>query len=105
MQNSIQQGRSINITPTADIKGGDLVLFPAMVAVASTDIAAGQLGACETEGVFELPKDGTAFAQGQAVYAKTDGTVTATVDDEIRAGVAWADAAGTDDTVPVKINA
>jgi len=107
MQNSIQQGRSINITPAADVKGGDLIVFPAMVAVASTDIPSGQLGACEAEGVFELPKDGTALAKGQMVYVNTStGRVTATEGegDNLRCGMAWEDASGTATTAIVKIN-
>ena len=105
MQNSIEQGRSIDYTPGADVTGGDLIVFPGMVAVASTDISAGETGACETEGVFALPKDATALAQGQAVYAKTDGTVTATESGNVPAGKCWADAAGNAATVAVKINA
>ncbi|MCL1915679.1 MAG: DUF2190 family protein [Desulfovibrionaceae bacterium] len=107
MQNSVRQGRSIDYTPTDDVKGGDLVVFPAMVAVASTDIPAGALGACEAEGVFELPKDSTALAQGQAVFVAANGaSVTATAGEgALRAGVAWSEAAGSADVVAVKINA
>ena len=105
MQNQIRQGRSINYTPSADVVGGALVVFPNMVAVASTDIAAGELGACEAEGVFELPKDSSAFAQGAQVYAKADGTVTSTATSNTPAGKAWVAAKAADKTVIVKINA
>lgn len=106
MQNSIRQGRSLDFTPTADVQGGDLIAFPHMVAVAATDIAAGAVGACEAVGVFDLPKDGTAVAQGQAVFVVDgSGTVTASgTGNALRAGVAWADAAGSAGTVAVKIN-
>ena len=104
MQNGIQSGEKITIIPVDDIKGGDLVVMPAMVAVAITDIATGEPGACAAVGVFDLPKDGTALAQGQAVYATDAGTVTATATDNTYAGVAWADAAGNAATVAVKIN-
>lgn len=105
MQNKIQDGRSIEYTASADVAGGDLIVFAAMVAVAATDIESGETGACETVGVFELPKDATAFAQGQAVYAKADGTVTATSGEgTIPAGKAWTAAAGGDGAVAVKIN-
>lgn len=106
MQNSIQNGTTIEYTPAADITGGDLIVFPAMVAVAITDIPIGGTGALSTEGVFDLKKDATAFSQGQAVYAKGDGTVTATSgENTVPAGKCWADAAGGDATVAVKINA
>jgi predicted RecA/RadA family phage recombinase len=105
MQNMVQDGKTINITPAADVAGGDLVVFPGMVAVAITDIAAGTEGAAATEGVFGLPKDGTALAQGQAVYANSGGQVSATNSLGFQAGVAWAEATGSDDIALVKINA
>lgn len=104
MQNQIQNGATIEYTPASDVTGGDLIVFPAMVAVAVTDIPAGSTGACAAEGVFELPKDNTALAQGQDVYAKSDGTVSATAADKVLAGKAWADAAGSSGSVAVKIN-
>ena len=106
MQNSTQNGVTIEYTSPSDIEGGDLIVLPSMVAVAITDIPTGGTGALAAEGVFDLPKDTTAFAQGQAVYAKDDGTVTATSDaNAVPAGKCWAAAAGGDVTVAVKINA
>lgn len=105
MQNSIQNGNTMDYTPGADVKGGELVVFANMVAVAITDIPAGGVGALATVGVAELPKGGIAFAQGQAVYAAADGTLSASSGENIiRAGVAWADASGSDAAVAVKIN-
>ena len=106
MQNSIQNGNTMDYTSGADVTGGDLIVFANMVAVAITDIPAGTTGALEAVGVKDLPKGNIAFAQGQAVYAAADGTLSASSGDNIvRAGVAWADAAGGDATVAVKINA
>ena len=105
MQNSIQNGNTLDYTPTADITGGDLVVFANMVGVAVTDIPTGATGTLTTVGVVELPKGTIAFAQGQAVYAAADGTLSASSGENIiRAGVAWADAAGNDATVAVKLN-
>jgi predicted RecA/RadA family phage recombinase len=111
MQNRVQNGESILYTAPADVKGGALVVFPGMVAVASTDIPAGKAGACDAEGVFLLPKDNTTLAQGQAVYVKPDGKTTASVNDGQstptayqRIGVAWAAAVAGDSAVKVKIN-
>lgn len=106
MQNSIQNGNTMDHTPSADVKGGDLIVFANMVAVAITDIPSGTIGALDTVGVKDLPKGNIAFAQGQAVYTAADGTLSASSGENIiRAGVAWADAAGGDATVAVKINA
>lgn len=105
MQNQIQNGSTIEYTPGVDVRGGDLIIFPGMVAVAITDIPAGSVGAAETEKVHELPKDSTAFAQGQTVYARADGTVTATSgENTVPAGKCWASADGNAATVAVKIN-
>jgi predicted RecA/RadA family phage recombinase len=114
MQNSKRSGRCIDYTPSADVTGGSLVLFPSMVAVAGTDIPAGKLGACEAEGVFELPKGNTtAFAQGQVVYIKPDGAFTTDADNGastntvyyLRVGVVWEASASGATHVRVKINA
>ena len=105
MQNSVQAGNTIIHTPTADVTGGELLVFSGMVGVAVTDIAEGSEGTLATVGVFELPKGTMAFAQGQVVYAAADGTLSASADGgAIRAGVAWAEAAGSAAVVSVKIN-
>ena len=56
MQNSRSMGRCIHHTPGKAVLGGELVVLTGMVAVASTDIPANEVGACEVEGVFALPK-------------------------------------------------
>ena len=105
MQNSIQNGDTMEYTPADDVAGGDLVVFTNMVAVAVTDIPAGATGALAAVGVFELPKGNLAFAQGQVVYAAADGRLTADGSGGgIRAGVVWAEAAAGDAVVAVKIN-
>lgn len=106
MQNSIQNGQTILLTPADDIVGGGLVVFKNYVAIAITDIPAGETGACAAEGVFELPKGAVAFEQGQAVYAGADGALSATEGEGlVRAGVAWAAVAANEASVQVKINA
>lgn len=110
MQNYIRDGRCIDITPTADVIGGDIVVLPGMIAIASTDIPAGVAGSAVPHGVFELPKAAEAFAQGARVYLDateadniTTYAATATAG-EIFAGIAWASAASGDDVVQVNIN-
>lgn len=103
MLNKISAGRAIHVTARADISGGELVVMAGMVAVASTDIRKGELGACEVEGVFELPKGAGAIEQGAPVYLGADNKVTAMSGDTFL-GVAWADAGAQAATVDVKIN-
>lgn len=109
MLNSVRDGKMIDLIPTEDITGGTLLVLPNIVAVAATDIKAGELGAAQTEGVFRLPKDAGEIAQGAAVYVETSGDpVSATGDEEagaIRAGVAWSAAAAGDAFAIIKINA
>jgi len=68
----IQEGKSIDYTPQADVTAGDVVVIGDLVAVAKIDIAAGQLGALAIEGVFEVPKEAAAadkaIAFGTKVY-------------------------------------
>lgn len=104
MQNKIRDGRSIDIVPTTDVEGGSVVVLPGMVAVASTDIPKGALGACEVDGVFELPKGSGAIAQGAAVYWKGGECVPASSDGAVFVGMAWEKAEANANTVCVRIN-
>ena len=78
----IQDGKSIDYTPGADVSAGDVVVQGDLVGIAKLDIAANALGALAVTGVFDLPKatvGGSAIAAGATVYwdegdsvAKTD---------------------------------
>lgn len=110
MQNSIRNGRCIHHTPAADIMGGEIVVLAGMIAIASTDIPAGAMGACEVDGVYALAKGNTAFAQGDRVYltegevdGKTVYTATSAPGD-IYAGVAWDNVPANESVVSVRIN-
>ena len=80
MQNKIQDGRVLDITLAADVKGGDVVALGNICGVAVTDGTTGQTIAVEVEGVFDLPAvSGTAFIVGDALYWNgTAATKTAT---------------------------
>lgn len=65
MQDSVRDGRCIDYTPSADVLGGDIVVLPGVIAIASTDIPAGVTGACEVHGVFELPKAAEAIPRAR----------------------------------------
>lgn len=56
--NFVQNGNSIDYTPTADVTGGDIITLSdsMMVGVAKVDIPANTLGALAVTGVFEFPK-------------------------------------------------
>jgi len=89
MKNKIQNGRIIDyVNGTGSlIASGSLVIFGVLFGIAVTDIADGETGAVELEGVFELTKATGAIAQGAKVY--WDGTakkVTTTSTDNTAIG-------------------
>ncbi len=113
MQNSLRDGRAVDylVPEEAEISGGDLIVFPAMVAVAATDGLPGQTIACITEGVFELPLAAAAtaaIAQGAPLYAEADGLLTPDQNEEapflLQAGVTWEACAKGETHAMVKIN-
>lgn len=67
----VQEGKSIDYTPSADVSAGDIVVQGDLLGVAQIDIAANQLGAVAVEGVFDIDKAtgvGTGIAVGTKVY-------------------------------------
>ncbi len=70
----VQQGDSIDYTPSADIVAGDVVVQGDLVGIAKCDIPAGTLGALAVVGLFDFPKAagaGTDFLPGEAGYWDT----------------------------------
>jgi predicted RecA/RadA family phage recombinase len=59
-KNYKQPGNVIDITAGANLTSGTPVVVGTLLAVPLTDIANGDVGAAQIEGVFELPKLGTA---------------------------------------------
>ena len=76
--NKVQDGRILKLAPSGGANSGDPVVVGQITGVALVDIANGESGAVETEGVFELSVrgyNGTAAAAvsvGDAIYH--DGT-------------------------------
>ena len=81
----IHNGDSIDYTPGAAVAAGDVVVQGDLIAIAKLDIAAGQLGALATVGVFDVPKAtgaGTDITAGAKLWwnatnsrvEKTDGS-------------------------------
>lgn len=106
-KNFVQDGTTIELVNAGDqtILSGAAVVVGSMVAVAITDIPAGETGDGFAEGVFLLPKQSADDIQvGVAVYLK-DGTVQPVADGAVAAGMAWEHAPSGTTTVAVKINA
>lgn len=105
-KNYVQDGKTISLANggAEDILSGEPVAIGKVIAVAITDIPAGQTGDGFTEGVFLLPKlAADVITAGAQVYLK-DGKIQAEDTDAVAAGVAWEDAGATVTVVEVKIN-
>ena len=75
MARYIHEGRLWDYTPSgADVTAGDVVVLgsPGVVGVAPNNIADGELGALQVQGVCEFPKDTGTLTAGDCV--KWDGT-------------------------------
>jgi predicted RecA/RadA family phage recombinase len=67
----VQQGNSIDHTPSGAITAGDVVVQGDLIGIAQVDCAANQLGALAVVGVFDIDKAtgvGTGIAVGTKVY-------------------------------------
>ncbi len=65
---AIQPGKVIDYTAGSNILSGAVVAIGQILGVALTDIASGETGAVQIEGVFELPKvTGAVFGQGESL--------------------------------------
>ena len=100
-KNFVQDGTTIELVNAGDqtILSGAAVVVGSMVAVAITDIPAG-----DAEGVFLLPKQSADDIQSGAVVYLKDGVVQLAAEGAVAAGVAWENAPANSATVAVKIN-
>ncbi|MDD5503415.1 MAG: DUF2190 family protein, partial [Candidatus Thermoplasmatota archaeon] len=102
MAKFIHDGASIDYRPTSAVDAGDVVVLGDLVCVAKRAIAANELGALATEGVFAFPKDTDstdALSAGTKVYWDTINEIVSTsADDGKYIGKVVKDA-GADDTV------
>ena len=67
----VQQGNSIDHTPSAAITAGDVVVQGDLIGIAQVDCVANQIGALAVTGVFDIDKAAgvsTAIAVGTKVY-------------------------------------
>lgn len=89
-KNFVQDGTTIELVNAGDqtILSGAAVVVGSMVAVAITDIPAGEAGDGFAEGVFLLPKQSADDIQSGAVVYLKDGVVQLAADGAVAAGVA-----------------
>ena len=90
MVNYIQPGDTITVkAPYAVVSGAGMKVGVGMFAVASIDAALNDIIEGATEGVFDLAKDASTFADGALVYwDDTAKKVTTTVATNVKIGVA-----------------
>ena len=80
----IQDGNTIDYTPSSEVPAGSVVVQGDLVGVTKVDIPAGALGALAVTGVFDFPKAvtvGSGFASGTKLYWDATNTL-ATADDD-----------------------
>lgn len=105
-KNFVQDGTTIELVNAGEqtILSGSAVVVGSMVAVAITDIPAGETGDGFAQGVFLLPKQSADDIQAGAAVHLNGGIVQLAAEGAVAAGVAWAHAPADSTTVAVKIN-
>jgi len=108
----VSDGRYVDHTPESAVYAGDVVELGTVPLIAPRDIAAGELGALDTQGVYDVPKTSDAFDAGDPVYwnsagnpvSGTAGTGAADSTTGNLMGLAVADAAAEDSYVRVRLS-
>jgi predicted RecA/RadA family phage recombinase len=104
----LQEGDSVDYTPSAAVSAGEVVVQGDLVGVAKKDIAADELGALAVAGVFAFPKatgSSTAIAVGVNAYWDAGNEVaTATASTHKLIGKVIKAATDDDTTVQVRMN-
>lgn len=102
----VQKGESIDYRPDTPVAAGDVVVQDNLVGIARLDIPAGTLGSLAVVGVFDVEKDSSAVAAGNAVYWDADAKKATTAKTGNRyLGKAILDADASGETVRVLLNA
>ena len=105
-KNYVQEGATLNLSPSADVASGTGYLFgAALFGVALADVASGASGSFATQGVFELPKTSAlAISVGDKLYwDATNKVVNKTAASQKCIGVAVTSAANPSATVLVRL--
>jgi predicted RecA/RadA family phage recombinase len=99
----IQNGDSIDYTPSGSVSAGDVIVLNDLVAIAKKDIADGVLGALAVTGVFEVPKAAGQIDLGESLYWNECSNTASTDYSDIYMGKAAANAATEAATCLVKL--
>lgn len=98
-----EAGEKFDYTATAAVGYHEIVVVGTLVGVTTKSAEANETVACDCVGVYALKKKtGEAIGQGVKVYV-VNGAISAT--GTVAAGVTWAKAVESDETVLVKLNA
>lgn len=103
----LQNGGSIDYTPTVDLPTGSVVVLGDLIGVTTRPLSAGVLGALHLTGVFSIDRTpGTVIPAGSRLFWDATNKV-ATIDDNSGAnpvlGVSIAEAVDTDAIVQVRL--
>jgi len=100
MKNFVEKGKTILVTAGADISSGSIVTVGTTAGIAAGDYANGEVAVVNLEGVYNVDKDASVFAQGAKVYIAA-GVATSTVSTNVFLGYAHTAALTGDATVNV----
>jgi predicted RecA/RadA family phage recombinase len=100
---NVQDGVNVDYTPGADVLAGKVVVINGTVRIVNVDIASGVLGATAAEGVFDVTKGATTFADGGEVFWDDTNKVATPTATGPRMGKAVKAAVSSDPTVRVKL--
>jgi len=107
----VNSGSVFQHTAVTEISSGDVVVMGNVIGVALVDIAVGETGSVQVEGVFNLPKvSGAVIAQGESVIYDVsasefdDNQATPAAGDISNSCLAVEGAGNGETTVKVKLN-
>lgn len=106
MNNYIQRGERLDLTPAADVASGTGYLFgTSLFGVAAGDVASGEVGAFITEGVVDIAKTSAlVISVGDRLFwDSTNSVVNKTTSAQQCVGIAVSAAANPSATVRMKI--
>lgn len=108
MKNYIQRGETLTLTAPYAVSSGGGALVGSIFGVAATDVASGEEGEFQVQGVFDLTREtggSTAWSVGDLIYwDNTNKRATKTATSNKLIGVAARAAADGDATGRVRLN-
>ena len=108
MRNFVQEGKTLTLTPSANVAAGEGYLFgAALFGVATQSVTSGQPGEFLVEGVVDIAKTSAlAISVGDRVFwVPGSKVVNVTATSQVNVGVAVAAAANPSATVRIKLGA